>query len=565
VRNTLLAAVVLLVGPLALEAAPPARNIVGLQPARRSETVLLQDTAGRRGNLVLVSLNPAVNAWFLLTLQSPTSATAATYHIETSDPQKQRLALDPLRPGQLVITGDGTTTSCTLWPGKALDQARRTPLAYAPVCEGRLFLRNAVKGNRTTLEATTEFLRDHVWRGEQIVGFVRREFYRDAFIERAVPRASDDVPPGSPRDAPPAASMHDRQLAAAVVPEGLGIDLGPSNGAVRLGRWYATPGLAGVFVSVAQPRAMAPPANARASSWKALDAVEHDALDYFVAFDLAQFELGFALGTDHPRLGWSARVPQDRRDAGWPGPDGIADAAPVVRTGMLSPALQSRVVATFTGGFKREHGAFRFGALAISRHGSHYGFIEQGVVFSTLVPGLSTLYVQDDGTIDMKTWRSEDDRLLPRVRHARQNGVPLLEPGADGAPAIGALVDQWGAGNWSGSADERLRTLRAGACVIDDAGRRFLVYGYFSAATPRAMAQVFQAYGCRDAMHLDMNALEHTYLALYRRNGGRIGVEHLVQGMAVLDKSVGNALVPRFLGFADDRDFFYLVRRRDAR
>jgi len=103
-----------------------------------------------------------------------------------------------------------------------------------------------------------------------------------------------------------------------------------------------------------------------------------------------------------------------------------------------------------------------------------------------------------------------------------------------------------GIGNWSGSADERLRTLRAGACVVEQAGRRFLVYGYFSSATPRAMARVFLAYGCSYAMHLDMNALEHTYLALYPRSGSRLGVEHLVPGMSVLDKSLGATLMPRF-------------------
>jgi hypothetical protein len=162
----------------------------------------------------------------------------------------------------------------------------------------------------------------------------------------------------------------------------------------------------------------------------------------------------------------------------------------------------------------------------------------------------------------MKTWGRDDDRLLPQMRHARQNGVPLLERGESGGPGvIGKLVGQWGPGNWSGSVDEALRTLRAGACVLASGGRRFLVYGYFSSATPRAMAQVFQAYGCQYAMHLDMNALEHTYLALYPRSGAQIGVENLVDGMAVLDKHLGKTLVPRFLGFADDRDFFYLVKK----
>ena len=51
------------------------------------------------------------------------------------------------------------------------------------------------------------------------------------------------------------------------------------------------------------------------------------------------------------------------------------------------------------------------------------------------------------------------------------------------------------------------------------------------------MARVFQAYRCDYAMLLDMNALEHTYLALYRRSGSQLFVEHLIKGMSELDKS----------------------------
>jgi hypothetical protein len=78
------------------------------------------------------------------------------------------------------------------------------------------------------------------------------------------------------------------------------------------------------------------------------------------------------------------------------------------------------------------------------------------------------------------------------------------------------------------------------------------------------MARVFQAYGCRYAMLLDMNALEHTYLALYARQDGKIAVQHLILGMEEVDKSTNGAMVPRFIGFPDNRDFFYLVRRKDS-
>jgi hypothetical protein len=237
-----------------------------------------------------------------------------------------------------------------------------------------------------------------------------------------------------------------------------------------------------------------------------------------------------------------------------------------VTIGMVNPAVAGRTVAAFTGGFKRDHGAFRYGDLATRNHGSHYGFVEQGVIFSKLQAGLSTLYVLDDGSVDMKTWTREDDRLLPRIRFARQNGVPLLEATSGGPGVPGELVIYWGPGNWSGSADKALRTIRSGACLLEEGGRRFLTYGYFSTATPSAMARTFQAYGCRYAMLLDMNALEHTYLALYVPRQHGVGIEHLISGMAEVDKSdPSGTLIPRFIGFPDNRDLFYLVRREENR
>ena len=69
----------------------------------------------------------------------------------------------------------------------------------------------------------------------------------------------------------------------------------------------------------------------------------------------------------------------------------------------------------------------------------------------------------DDGTVDLKTWSEADDARVEHVRYARQNGVPLIEFDPERNQAIsGSLVNQWGPGNWSGSADEDLRTLRAG-------------------------------------------------------------------------------------------------------
>jgi len=580
------------------------KAILELQPFRRSTSEPVTDAAGRRGTVTLVELNPNSNAWFLLQLLWEDPAELRTYHLENPDPHNSHVALDAVGHG-LRITSSSKGVTCTLWPYRIaapLEDARRSGLPYAPLCEGRLYLRNSVAGTYTRLEAVTNFLRDHVWGGDRIVNFVKEEFFRDHFAEKGAPAstAENEATARSSREPLPA-QVEAAAAGDAIVPEHLGLDVvsRESRGgqgheqSLTLGAWYAINHADGIYVSAIRPQAVADPIlrgfRTRVSS---LDTVEADAVDYLVAFDLAQFDLGFVLGTDHPRVDWSGRERPEMHDPRLPGPDGIGGSAPLVRTGMVSPAIAARIAVTFAGGFKREHGAFRYGDLALQNHGSHYGFIEQGAVFSKLQPGLATVYVLDDGTVGMKTWTREADSLLPRLRYARQNGVPLLEqnsrslvaPGAGQAGAAsgpasevvsgsawrsgedigvpGPLVSQWGAGNWSGAANEKLRTLRSGLCVQSTATRRFLIYGYFSTATPSAMTRVFQAYGCQYAMHLDMNALEHTYLALYTREAGKLLVQHLIEGMSEVDRKGGGAqLAPRFLGFPDDRDFFYLVRR----
>src|SRR6185295_978650 len=138
----------------------------------------------------------------------------------------------------------------------------------------------------------------------------------------------------------------------------------------------------------------------------------------------------------------------------------------------------------FAGGFKREHGAFKWGALSQTNKGSHYGFVEEGTILSKLQPGLATLFTLDDGSVHMETWSAAHDKMLAHVMSARQNGVPLVELNASGTPVPGRFVPNWGAGNWSGSADAKLRTLRAGICLVQSGAKPYLVHAVFSSATP---------------------------------------------------------------------------------
>ena len=223
-----------------------------------------------------------------------------------------------------------------------------------------------------------------------------------------------------------------------------------------------------------------------------LDNVEASALCYLVAFDLDRFDLGYALGTEHPKVGWSEHMLAEMRDPALAGPDGIASIAPLVSTGLIGPMDAPRTVATFTGGFKREHGAFKYGDLALRNHGSHYGFIENGVVFSKLQAGLATIFVLDDGSVEMKTWTEArqqtagaDQTCAPKRRpgYRIRQGFAIARARRFGKP--------WGPGNWSGSEEVKLRTMRSGAAL--QTNRRQALFD---------LRGILRRYAFRDGSHL---------------------------------------------------------------
>jgi hypothetical protein len=546
------------------------KTVVELQQFRDSASIAIRRSTGQKGTVTLINLNPQINSWFLLLIQWDGSQSAEAYHLENPMPETQKPFLDPGYPEGIVIVSKKDTYHCALWSipsASELAEAVGSDKTYAPLCDKRLLLRNKTIGHKTTLEEVTDLLRTRVWQGDKITNFVRETFYRDAYLNTSsIIRA--DTPSAGTRPRPPGAParplVDPRYSNNLLEPKELGIKLESETGnRVLIGRWYHAKDIPGVFVSVIQPDLVAEEViSNQKKQVNPLDEVESTALVHMVAFDLDLFDLGFEMGTEHPKVNWSDRIPDSVRDNTLPGPDGIETMEPLQMTGLISPAVRERVVATFVGGFKRFHGAFHWSGLALKNYGSHYGFIEHGTVLSKLQPGLATVVVYDDGTVDLKTWTEKDNADLWRIRYARQNGVPIIDYDATTKISkVGALVPRWGQGNWSGSAESRFRTLRAGLGLQEHEGRRFLIYGYFSSATPSAMARVFQAYLCRYAMLLDINALEHTYLAVYKHQGSELLTQHLITGMDVLDKTMGDRVIPRFVGYPDNRDFFYLLKK----
>jgi len=535
--------------------APRAPSVIELQAYRQSTRGEQPGTV----SAVLTDLNPVMHAWYLLEIRDAEGQRSA-YHLQLPAPEHQRLLLDSADGSRLLITGRDGDTQCDLSGKASLAVAAARMLPYVPLCDGKLYLRRRLRGAESSLESVVEFLRDNVWGGEQLVDAVKARL-QDAEREVGTIAARVEAPTAThvgPRPARIAPEFADAAIASGRL--GIAVD---APGSMLTGQWYPARAQSGVYVSVMEPDAVAPEIlKKHLGSVNPLDEVERSALTYLVAFDLAHFELAFTMGTDHPRVDWSPRAAAARGKSDWAGPDGYATLSPLAMTGMVPPWQTARTVATFVGGFKRDHGAFKYGAFSRNNNGNHYGFMEEGVVLSTLKTGLATFYVLVDGSVHMSTWTERDERKLELVRYARQNGVALVERDRETGESVpGLLVNRWGPGNWSGSSESSLRALRAGVCMARHDGRAMLIYAYFSTATPSAMARVFQAYDCDYAMLLDMNALVHTYLALYRQEAGKVTVEHVVREMIQADPVLHGTPLPRFLSTPDNRDFFYLTRR----
>jgi len=540
------------------------KNIVELQPFRETSSGRIRSAEGD-GTAILINLNPTVNAWYLLKVVWQ-SGFEASYHLENPEPRSRRLILDSDYVFGIEILEKTARFPCNLFGGSPtnyLDQAKASRLIYAPLCDSRLYLRNPVKGHRTSLETAAEFLRNQVWGGETVITLFHH-LLADSHRDIGEIQASSLKTENREGQLAPLPAIIDSKYTNRVVTAGnLGLALeNPEHGGLRPGVWYSAKGNPGVYVTVIEPGLIdATILSGRTTNVSPLDKVESWALCYLVAFDLERFDIAYGEGTDHPGVYWSRHIQPGISNPKLPGPDGIGNISPLVPTGLISPASTQKVVATFTGGFKREHGAFKFGEFASKNFGSHYGFVVDGVVLSKLQPGLATIFVLNDGSLHMRTWSVEDDRNLRNVKYARQDGVPLIEFDERGGSAVpGRWVNNWGAGNWSGSEDMRLRTIRSGVALQSNGRKQFLIQAVFSDATPSAMARVFQAYQCRYAMLLDLNALEHTYLALYRHEGTTVIVDYLINGMVQVEKSDSHGALPRFVGYPDNRDFFYVMR-----
>ncbi len=511
----------------------------------------------------LINLNSNINTWYILSLTNKQNRDAIYNLISVSDSLK--LTLD-LKSAELLIGPPNNTYRCNIEREITSEylKRKREKFSYLPVCNNLLFVVIKQDGFRSMVERGAEVLR---WlggdAGESIISGVKNTIFKDKYLIKG---KTDELEGGpsemDSRRALPRADIGDRYRHTTIPAHSLGLKTVNDERSLLVGQWYPLKNFPGVYTSLIMPGMVSRDIqSSHRDRVNGLDGVENSAQVYLMAISLGKYTMGWGHGTDHPGVGWSPRARNIRRDNPY-GPDGFNTIAPLVPLGHVPPMYWSKTIGTISGGFQKRHGAFRAGELSLTDKGHHYGFMQDGVMMVSPSNDLATIIVYWNGKVELKRWTEKDNKKLFLVRHFRQNGVPLIHRDANGKGIPGKLVKHWGAGNWSGTAEAQLRAPRGGACIIETPKDNYLVYAYFSGATPSAMARVFQSYGCNFAMHLDMNSPGQAYASLFAPEGedGRLlNIELLMTDMYAY--MGGNKKSPRYFIKPDYKDFFYIMEK----
>lgn len=537
--------------------------------------------------ITLINLNPSIGKWYLLkldanfkykpknldenTIQSPIDTNllvappsaepdnksekiqeSFVFHLEMRDREKK---LEITEPGLNIIDTkriEHQLYSCDLWSQnfdlRQIDFSKhKNP--YFSLCNGEIYLRLR-RPSDTKLSLTewgTDLLRETNF-GEGLINSIKPLIVgfsaEDAKVHESVSMQSpafisEDSSFSMPMD------ILKNDLKESIDGSNLGIELKKaSDSEFKVAKWYQSLLYPGVFVSLYTPHLLPKDIlESFAARTFSLNEIEKDKLVYAISYPLSQYTVRFISGTE--------QLPIDEKAI-----DGLAkDFVPI---GTIPPYDVASSAGVFIGGFKQRHGVILEGPLK----GRSYGFIQSGVELQKMSPGLATLYSKKDGTTDIIAWPEgalAEDFKNQEVISARQNGVLILQ---DGEPT--PFVNQWKHGNWSADANGLRTSLRAGVCVQEkklkeqEQAQRFLIYFAFTFATPSSMAKVMQAYQCKNAMHLDMNAYVYLHHALFKIDDqNQLHVEYLHKEMHYPKGTKWH----RFILDNNLRDFFYLRRR----
>jgi hypothetical protein len=562
----------------------PANSVVDLQKNKVVESTIQFQS----GEAQLTTLNSKIGMWYLLTVRWPGRVSPVTYNLEVPAGAAVRLSIAPT--GLKLHEASGKAHDCNLFSDFSNSPLNQTfsNLNYKNICDGLVFkrVRVAKPQNEDEKVKAANFIRQNSGAyGDKLVDFYKAHTEDSSVVWGASTKGENsNIHCSDNQNCPERARLSDFGKSTVIKiesgPNSLDIALKELNnrGPMLAGEWYSAAKHSGVYVSLVKSTLVTEDILKDQYLGKRinqLDEVEGRAVSYLVAFDLDKHTIGWNHGLSHPGVEWSDR--NTLRKDGFAGPDGFANLSPLEVSGQLNPSYLSKLVGVMCGGFQRRHAVFKWGDFKTKNFGNYYGFLENGVVLSTLNEGLATLYTTANGSVDMKTWNESDNANVDNIKFARQNGVPLVMPDPahphSGSGIPGEFVYDQGLGNWSGTADtyaadgktiikkSQQRSARAGACISEQHGHRYLIYGYFSSANPSAMARVFQAYQCQYAMHLDMNSAGQGYLGLLNILSDKNIVETAVSEMSARNTTLNGRTWPRYVGAPNSDDFFFILAK----
>lgn len=264
---------------------------------------------------------------------------------------------------------------------------------------------------------------------------------------------------------------------------------------------------------------------------------------YFIAWDPRRIDLRMVAGLRNPTSATGLR-----------GPGVIA----------RRPALLKRLVAAFNGGFQSTHGDF--------------GMMVNRKVYAPARPWGATVARLRDGSCGFGTW----DGKLPFglnpewIDSFRQNLTALVEDGK---------FNPWQRGSWGGGTGffsgkgAKAHTWRSGLCLHKSG---YVMYALGNPIDGPTLGQAMTRVGCIYGMELDINVthvgMEYVHALgpdekdppgadrfrtekYFSHTGKWVGVDGFRYFMRVAIRGTGNMPFPRWTGRADEREFFYLVKR----
>ncbi|MFK7872458.1 MAG: hypothetical protein AB8C84_04705 [Oligoflexales bacterium] len=493
-------------------------------------------------SIAWANINPKVNIWHIIKITDKTQKPfyARYFHFENPNPTT---VLTLVKDGLNLTKVSGQKKHCALWSQQSMHNITKmnfskNPNPFISLCNGWIYLR-LYRSSKTPLSLTewgTDILRSTSF-GESIISTVKPTLV-DMKAEKVTRIHKNSKSKKQPDYFPESPLIQEKNTVLNSEDHQLGISIQNEENSIKMGQWYESSMHKSIYISLYTadlvPKHLLKTYKNRVNN---IHSEELSSLIYVTAYDLSKFSLKYSVGTEQPPI----KTPRNHQKMRY-----NKYLKPI---GSVPPYKLNQAVSVFIGGFKSRHSTIKEGPF----QGKTYGYIQNGVHLAHMSHGLATLSIDNASHVRLHAWSRADSQKNITV-DARQNGVMLIE---NWEPSN--LLNNYEYGNWSADAKGLRRSIRSGVCIQESKNKKYLIFMAFTHATPSSMVRVMQSYSCKNAMHLDMNALMYVHNALFKFNTNeqKLQIEYLHQEMLYPPTLQRH----RYVMDNNRRDFFYLTKK----